>query len=46
MINVTVLDSSLVELGGGVQWFGEFGASGRARTIQIDRCVRDLHRLT
>ena len=47
MIDVTILDSlSLGELGGGVQWFGEFGASGRARTMKIGRCVRDLHKLT
>ena len=30
----------------GVQCFGEFGASGRARTIKIGRHVRDLHKLT
>ena len=34
VIDVTVLDPlSLGELGGGVQCFGEFGASGRARTM-------------
>ena len=33
MIDVTGLDPlSLGELGGGVQCFGEFGASGRARS--------------
>ena len=33
MIDVTGLDPlSLGDLGGGVQCFGEFGASGRART--------------
>ena len=38
MIDVTVLDSlSLGELGGGVQCFSEFGASGRARTIKFGR---------
>ena len=43
----TVLDSfSLGELGGGVQCFGEFGASGRARTMEIGRRVRELHKLT
>ena len=38
MIDLTVLDSlSLGEFGGGVQLFGEFGASGRARTMKIGR---------
>ena len=37
---------SLVELGGGVQCFGEFGASGRARTMKIGRHVRELYKLT
>ena len=47
MIDVTVLDSlSLGELGGEVQCFGEFGASGRARTMKIGRHVRELHKLT
>ena len=47
MINVTVLDSlSLGELRGGVQCFGAFGASGRARTVKIGRRVRELHKLT
>ena len=47
MINVTGLDPlSLVDLGGGVQSFGEFGASGRIRTIKIGRRVRELHNLT
>ena len=47
MIDVAELDSLfLVELGGGVQCFGEFGASGRARTMKIGRCVSELHRLT
>ena len=41
VINVTVLDQlSLGELGGGFLCFGEFGASGRARTMKIGRCVR------
>ena len=44
---VTGLDPlSLGELGGGVQCFGEFGASGRARTMKIGRRVGDLHKLT
>jgi len=34
---------SLGELGGGVQCFGEFGASGRARTMKIGRRVRELY---
>ena len=47
VIDVTGLDLySLVELGGGVQRFGEFGASGRARTMKIGRRVRELHKLT
>ena len=47
VIDVTVLDLlSLGELGGGVNCFGEFGASGRARTIKIGRHVRELHKLT
>ena len=47
MIDVTGLDPlSLVEFGGGIQCFDEFGASGRARTMKIERCVRELHKLT
>ena len=47
MISVTGLDLlCLVELGGGVQCFGEFGASGRARTVKIGRLVRELNKLT
>ena len=47
VIDVTVLDPlSLGELGGGVQWFGEFGASGRARTMKIGRRARELYKLT
>ena len=47
VIDITVLDSlSLGELGGGVQCFGEFGASERARTIKIGRRVRELQKLT
>ena len=47
MIDVTILDSlSLGELWGGVQWFGEFGASGRAATMKIGWRVRELHKLT
>ena len=30
---------------GGVQCFGEFGASGRARTMNIGRRFRELHKL-
>ena len=37
VIDTTILDSlSLGELGAGVQCFGEFGASGRARTMKIN----------
>ena len=47
VIDVTLLDSlSLGELGGGVQCFGEYGASGRARTMKIGRRVSELHKLT
>ena len=47
MIDVTGMDPlSLVELGGGVQCFGEFGTSGRARSMKIGRHVRELHKLT
>ena len=47
MIDVTGLDPlSLVELGGGAQCFGEFGASGHDRTMKIGRRVRELHKLT
>ena len=47
MIDRIVLDSlSLGELGGRVQRFGEFGASGLARTMKIGRGVRELHNLT
>ena len=47
VIDVTGLDLlSLRELGGGVQRFGEFGASGRARTMKIGRRVRELYKLT
>ena len=46
VIDITGTDSlSLGELGD-FQCFGEFGASGRARTIKIGRRVRDLHKLT
>ena len=37
---------SLGQLGGGVQCFGEFGASGRAWTMRIGRRVRELYKLT
>ena len=33
-------------VGGGVQCFGEFVASGRAKTMKIGRRVRELHKLT
>ena len=47
MIDITGLDPlSLEELRGGVQCFGEFGASGRARTMKIGRRVWELHKLT
>ena len=47
MIDVTGLDPlSLGELGGGVQCFGEFAASGRPRTMKIGRRVRELDKLT
>ena len=37
---------SLGELDGEVQCFGEFGASGHARTMKIGRHVRELYKLT
>ena len=47
MIDVTGLDPlSLGELGVGVQYFGEFGDSGRTKTMKIGRRVRELHKLT
>ena len=47
VIDVTVQDPlSLGELRGGVQCFCEFGAYGRARTMEIGRRVRELHKLT
>ena len=47
MIVITVLDSlSLRELEGGVQCFGKFGASGRAKTMKIGRHVREPRKLT
>ena len=47
VVDVAALDPlSLGELGGGVQCFGESGASGRARTMKIGRRVRELHKLT
>ena len=45
--DVTGLDPlSLGELDDGVQCFGEFGASGRARTMKIGRRVRELYKWT
>ena len=47
VIEVTRLNPiSLGELGAGGPCFGEFGASGRARTMKIGRRVRELHKLT
>ena len=47
VIAVTRLDPpSLGELGGRIQRFGEFGTSGRARTMKISGFVRELHKLT
>ena len=47
VIDVILLDPlSLGESGGGVQCFGKFGGSGRARTMKIGRRVWDLHKLT
>ena len=46
VIHVTGLDTlSLGELGGGVQYFGEFGTSGRTRTMQCGRRVRERQKL-
>ena len=45
--DVTGLDPlSLEELDGGVQCFGEFGASGRATKMKIGRRVGELYKLT
>ena len=41
-----LISLSFGEIVGGVQCFGEFGASGRARTMKIGRRVRELHKLT
>ena len=42
MIDLTGLISlSLGELGGGVQCFGEYGASGRAMAMKVGRRVRE-----
>jgi len=47
VIKVIELDPfSLGKLGGGVQCCGEFGASGRARTMKIGRHIREKHKLT
>ena len=47
MIDITGLNLlSLREFRGDFQCFREFGASGRARTMKIDRRVRELHNLT
>ena len=47
VIDVTGLDPlSLEELNGGAQFFGKFGASGRARTMKTRRRVRELYKLT
>ena len=49
VIEITGQDPlSLGELGGwrGFHYFGEFGASRRAKTMKIGRRVRDLHKLT
>ena len=37
---------SMGKLGGGFKCFGQFGASGRARTMKIGRRVRELYKLT
>ena len=46
VIDVTGLDPLSLEELGEIQCFGEFGASGRARTMKIGRRVRELHKLT
>ena len=45
LIDVTGLDPLFWGVRG-VQCFGEFGASGRARTMKIGRRVKDLHKST
>ena len=47
VIDATGLDPLfLVELGGWVECFGEFGVSGRTKSMKIYRCVRELYKLT
>ena len=47
MIDANVLDPLFLgELRVGVQCFNEFGASGRTRTMEIGRRVRELCKLT
>ena len=42
---IAVTGSALFGGDMGVQCFGEFGASGRARAMKIGRRIRDLHKL-
>ena len=46
VIDVNGLDPLSLGKLGRFQCFGEFGASGRARTMKIGRRVRDLHKST
>ena len=46
VIDIIGTDPLFGGVGGDFQCFGEFGASGRARTMKIGRRVRDLHKLT
>ena len=47
MIDITGLDPLFFfGVRGNVHCFGEFGASGRARTMKIGRRVSGLHKLT
>jgi len=42
VIDVTSLDPLSLRSLGGVQCFGDLGASGRVRTMKNGRCFRDL----
>ena len=46
VIDITRLDPPHFGELGGVQCFGEFGASEHARMVKIGRRIMDLHKLT
>ena len=45
---IDIIGTNPLSLGswGDFQYFGELGASRRARTMKIDRRIRNLHKLT